>query len=95
MEANEKIQKIKRLIMGFIRFDRWHENSLAGINDDVLWIVEQVATSNLGFASEVAKTVATYKKASEKQAYVIARAAVESGLAEKISYYFDDETEEN
>jgi len=91
METTNKIKILKSMIMRYIRIDRWNENSKAAINDDICWLVEVVAKSNLGFASEVAKTVATYKKASEKQAYIIARAAVESGLEEKISYYFEEE----
>jgi translation initiation factor 2 beta subunit (eIF-2beta)/eIF-5 len=47
---------------------------------DILEIIYAVEMDVKGFASDVAKTVAKYGRASEKQAYVIARAFVESGL---------------
>ena len=47
---------------------------------DILEIIYAVEMDVNGFASDVAKTVAKYGRASEKQAYVIARAFVEAGL---------------
>lgn len=47
---------------------------------DILEIIYAVEQDVKGFPADVAKTVAKYGRASEKQAYVIARAFVESGL---------------
>lgn len=44
-------------------------------------VVCGVHEGNYGFASEVAATVLKYNRASEKQAYVIARAAVENNIS--------------
>ena len=45
-----------------------------------LSVVRSVAKAACGFASDVAETVLKYGRASEKQAYVIARAAYDLGI---------------
>lgn len=72
-------------------------------NADAQGIIEDVAKGNYGFASEVAKTVANRKPdnrlnwsygISEKQSYVIAKAATEHGLVPKKSQYSKSKHEE-
>jgi len=48
---------------------------------ECLSIVAYVADLNIGFASEVAKTVVKYGKASIKQAHIIAKAIITSNLS--------------
>lgn len=43
-------------------------------------VVREIKNASIGFASDVASTVLKFKRASEKQAYVIARAAYNLGL---------------
>ena len=71
-------------------------NYNAQVNSEAAGMVEAVAQGDYGFASEVAKTVAGRAPAnrlnwsygvSEKQAYVIAKAAVEHGHVPKTSGY--------
>lgn len=52
-------------------------NSVAG---EGISIVRAVAKAACGFASDVAETVQKYGRASEKQAYVIARASYDLGI---------------
>lgn len=49
-----------------------------GVAGEARSIVYYVATELNGFATDVAQTVLKYKRISEKQAYVIARAYVEN-----------------
>ena len=72
-------------------------------NSDAQGIIEDVAKGNYGFASEVAKTVADRRPdnrlnwsygISEKQSYVIAKAATEHGLVPAKSQYSKSKHEE-
>jgi hypothetical protein len=74
--VNDMIQAVKEEILN-INSRRVMGSSIAA---DGMATVRAVAKAALGFASDVATTVAKYGKASEKQAYVIARAAVENGI---------------
>jgi hypothetical protein len=86
--TQDLIQEVKRSLVSFINADRWNNNSKMQIKDEMLWLVDQVASANLGFISEVATSVSKYERCSEKQAYWIAKGAVESNLIEKLQYLF-------
>jgi hypothetical protein len=87
--ANELIQDVKSTMVSFINSNRQDNASKSQIKDDMLWLVDQVAWANAGFCSEIATTVSKYERCSEKQAYWIAKYAVESNLIEKVQYLFN------
>lgn len=65
----------------YARIDRWNENSShkMGWEDDARAVIDNVSEINIGFASEVARTVQKYNyKISDKQAFVIASAAIKN-----------------
>ena len=70
--------------MQYARENRWNRNSeySLGMNAQAQNVIDQVADGNHGFASQVAQTVRKYNyRISEKQAYVIAKAAVDNEVA--------------
>lgn len=78
------IQSVKRGLIRYAKEDKWNRNTeyRLGFNSDAQGVIDQVAKGNYGFASQVAETVRRYGyRISEKQAYVIARAAVENNLS--------------
>ena len=78
---NPDIQRVKRGLLVYSKIDKWNRNTnyRLGFNDDAHSVIDDVADNNWGFASEVAKTVRKYNyRISEKQAYIIAKAAVEN-----------------
>lgn len=89
LTANEKIQEVKRMMVIYINADRWNDNSKMALKDQVLSVVSQVAMAGLGFASDIATTVDKFERCSEKQAYWIAKAAVENNLTSRIDYQFE------
>lgn len=75
------VQSVKSGLVRYAMADKRNRNSeyRLGFNDDAQSVVDNVAKGNYGFASQVAQTVQRYNyRISEKQAYVIARAAVEN-----------------
>lgn len=70
------IQEVKMEILN-VNARSTRGNSAAG---EGMAIVRAVAKAACGFASDVAATVQKYGRASEKQAYVIARAAYDLGI---------------
>lgn len=97
---NEKIQELKRQLLVSASYERLNNNTLFNIHFDKLgrFLYE---IKNLGiFASQVAETVEKtsdnygYKVArlSEKQAYILAAAAVENGVYG--DYMIEEEVEE-
>lgn len=85
---NEKIQELKRQLLASASYERWNNNTLFNIHFEKFgrFLYE---IKNLGiFASQVAESVEKtsdnygYKVAhlSEKQAYILAAAAVENGV---------------
>lgn len=95
----DKIQDVKIGLMDYAQQDRWNRNAdyQAGFNADAMLVVEKVAESkkNLGLAQTIAKDVTSRPnwkkygyKFSEKQAFIIARAALQNGLVHK-SIIFD------
>lgn len=88
MTADEKIQKVKRMLLTYVNADRWNNNSQMELKDQMLSVVEDVRLANLGFVSDIAVTVGKYERCSEKQAYWIAKVAVENNLTSRIDYQF-------
>jgi hypothetical protein len=86
---SELIQEVKSALVSFVNADRRNNNSMMQIKDEMLTLVCQVASTNLGFISEIATTVSRYEKCSEKQAYWIAKGVVESKLIESVQHLFN------
>ena len=85
----EGIQYVKSQLMSYSATDRRNQNTAyqMGFNDQAQQLIEQVAKGNYGFASQVAQTAVNSPnwgqygyKLSEKQAYIIAAAAVQNKL---------------
>lgn len=75
------VQVVKQSLMRYAKEDRWNRNTEynLGFNADAQSVIDDIASKKLGFASQVAQTVKKYNyRISEKQAYIIARAAIES-----------------
>lgn len=72
------IQQIKDLIIQFAYRPNPYMDNGCTYNADT--IIMHVAEGGFGFTSDIAKTVEKYKRVSEKQAYFIAKAAVENKL---------------
>lgn len=90
MTTSEKIQKVKRMMVSYVNANRWNNNSQMELKDQLLSVVEDVRLANLGFASEIAATVVKYERCSEKQAYWVAKAAVENNITSRIDYQFEN-----
>jgi hypothetical protein len=83
----QTIQKVKSFIFRYARIDKWNNNSASSFNDEAQTIIDLVARGSYGFASDIAHTVVNSKfYISEKQAYWIAKIAVENNLASRIDY---------
>jgi len=88
MNTYQKIQNVKNLIRANAfstpyRDENTDLTSLKLAQDEAQtadFIIATVKDNELGFASEIATTVFTYKRISEKQAYWIAKAAVDANL---------------
>lgn len=74
------VQAVKRGLLNYAKTDRWNRSNdyYLGFNDQAQTVIDKVAVGNYGFPSQVAQTVKKYNyRISEKQAYVIAKAAVD------------------
>lgn len=92
VESKERVQEVKGFILRYAQIDRWNNNSASEFNDEAQTIIELVSKGAYGFASEIAQTVVKYNfRISEKQAYWIARVAVENDLTGNINYLFEEE----
>lgn len=83
------VNDVKEALMLYSKIDKWNNNTAYqnGYNDDALTVVEKVANANIGLATTIAKQAINSKRykeygvtLSEKQAYVIADAAVKNGF---------------
>ena len=74
------IQTVKNALVRYIGMDRWNNNSMMDIREDYFQLVSHVMYNATGFAKDVATTVDRTGRISEKQAYIIARAACELGI---------------
>jgi ATP-dependent protease ClpP protease subunit len=88
MEANQKIQAVKSFITMFAFAHNWNNDSKREMADEAQSLIEQIAIGSFGLATEIAQSVKRFKKVSEKQAYWIAKSAVESGIANRVDYLF-------
>ena len=78
------VQDVKRGLLDYAKIDRWNRSNdyYWGFNDQAQTVIDRVAAGNFGFPSQVAQTVKKYNyRISEKQAYVIAKAAVDNDVA--------------
>lgn len=89
MEATQKIQTLKNFLTRNAFSYGWNTASKKDIADDAETIINLVAISSYGFASEIATTVEKFKRVSEKQAYWIAKAAVENEQDTRVSYIYE------
>lgn len=83
-DEKDVINEVKKSLMTYPSENRWNNSNddRMGFIDITQHTVNQLADGNYGFASDVAKTVQKYRyKASEKQAYVMAKAAVENKIS--------------
>ena len=80
--ATADLQSVKNALLKYARVDHWNDNSSVWMEDEVRGLIDSVSESpKLGFASQVAQSVRKYNyKISEKQAYVIAKAATEGKI---------------
>jgi len=88
---SEKIHIIKGFILRNAFSYTFNTASKKELADEAETIISLVAASNLGFSSDIATTVEKYKKVSEKQAWCIAKAAVENNKESRISYLYEEE----
>jgi hypothetical protein len=78
------INEVKNFILNYAFIDRWNKNSQSEMSDEAQTVIALVAEGGYGFASDVATSSAKYSKVSEKQAYWIAKAAVENNHITRI-----------
>lgn len=83
------VNDVKNALKTYGKIDRWNNNAAynMGFNDDALFVVEKVARADLGLATTIARQATgarSYDKygvsLSDKQAWVIADAAVKAGM---------------
>lgn len=96
------IQSVKQSILSYSKTDKWNNHTAysLGFNDEVQGAIEQLASGNYGFPSQVAKTIigkTGWNKngafVSEKQAYHIAKGLVSNKLIENTGAFFDENFE--
>lgn len=78
----EKIQTIKQTILSGVS-SYYQQNGYWDFAEEIILAVEM---DTEGFTSDVASTVYKYKRCSEKQVYVIARAFVENDLQTRFNH---------
>lgn len=89
MENAQKIQVIKNLIASRA-FNQNRGNDVAWeLTDEAETIIEYVATGSFGLATDIANTANKWRKISEKQAYWIAKTAVENNMCVRVEYLFN------
>ena len=96
IDNKTKIQEVKSFLVRYAKIDRWNNNSASNFNDEAQSIIERIAIGDYGFASEIAQTVVKYNfSISEKQAYWVARKAVENEMLSNIDYLLKKKTTKN
>lgn len=83
-----RIQKTKSFILSYAFQYGWNKASVRDMADEAETIVDLVSKYGEGLAKEIATTVNKYKKVSEKQAYWIAKYAVENNHVSRIDFIF-------
>lgn len=95
--TKETINDVSRALQRYSKVDRWNNNTAynLGFNSDAQKVVERLSEGNYGIATDIAKRAVlnpNWNKYgynfSDKQAYVIAKAALENKLVHK-SVIFD------
>lgn len=80
------VQTVKEALMQYANQDRWNKNTeyQMGFNADAMGVIEDIAKGDHGLATTIAKDLTSRPnwdkygaRLSEKQAYVLAKAAVE------------------
>ena len=83
------VQFVKKQLLEYVPMNKWnnHTDYAMGFNADAQNVVEKIAKGDYGFATKVAQTVVNSPnwdkygyKLSEKQAYILADAAVKNKL---------------
>lgn len=89
MTTATKIQEVK-VFLGYAFSYGWNNASNKDFSIMAETIIGRVAMNEAaGFAGEIAKTVEGTKRVSEKQAYWIAKFAVENNMTSKIDFLFE------
>ena len=89
MTTATKIQEVK-IFLGRAYSAGWNNASDSDFANMAETIIGRVADKEeSGFAGEIAKTVEKTKRVSEKQAYWIAKFAVENNMTTKIDFLFE------
>ena len=87
--SKQSVNDVKDDLLRYGKIDKWNRNTdyMLGFNDDALSVIETVAKENLGLATMIAQQVTArpgYEKygasLTDKQAWIIANAAVKSQL---------------
>lgn len=92
MTQAQKIQEVKKFIVQYAFQYGWNRASIKSFADEAETVISIVAMrEEAGFAAEIAQTVEKYKRVSEKQAYWIAKAAVELDITTRIDYLWENE----
>lgn len=85
-EGFTDVQTVKEALMQYANMDKWNKNTeyQMGFNDDAMGVIESIAKGDHGLATTIAKDLTSRPNwnkyganLSEKQAYVLAKAAVE------------------
>lgn len=88
----DNLQQVKSSIMSYAQVNRWNRNAeyAAGFNDEAQWLIEEIADGNYGLATTIAKQAVGNPnwnkygyRFSEKQAYVLAKTAIDNELTQK------------
>lgn len=89
MENTTKIQTVKSFLNNYSFEFSKNDTNKNQLIDEAATIIELVAIGNYGFATEIAVTVNKYKRISEKQAYWIAKIAIENNLDSRIEFLYN------
>lgn len=90
------VQTVKEALMQYANQDRWNKNTeyQMGFNADAMGVIEDIAKGDHGLATTIAKDLTSRPnwdkygaKLSEKQAYVLAKAAVEGKHVPKTTIF--------
>lgn len=81
-----QINETKSFLANYFNSYGFNTASKRELADEAATIIELVKIGNYGLATDIAKSVMTYNKISEKQAYWIAKIAVENNLTSRINH---------
>lgn len=84
---SETINQVKSFLQRYAFSYGWNNANNFQFSDDSIGIIHMISTGNYGLATDIATSVLKYKRCSEKQAYHIAKAAVEANIYSRIANY--------